>query len=319
MTDSPIRVGVIGVGSMGQHHARVYNELPDADLIGIHDVDTAQAEEIAEQYGTDVWPIDELISKVDAVSIAVPTQYHHDIAKKCLERDVAVLLEKPLVADPERGEKLVELAAERDLPLQVGHIERFNPAVETLAEIVPQLDIVAIEARRLGPDPGREIKDSVVADLMIHDLDVVLSLVDSDIESVQSSGTAEGSYATSTIGFVDGTVASLTASRKTQQKIRELAVTTEDRLIKVDYLDQSVEIHRQSAPEYITDDGDIRYRHESIIERPIVDNVEPLKNELRSFLETVRTEDEPVVTGAEGLNVLRWINEIDEQAFGEDQ
>ncbi len=304
---------------MGQHHARVYSELSEADLIGIHDVDPARAKEVAEQYDTDVWPIDKLISKVDAVSIVVPTEYHYDIAKKCLERDVAVLSEKPLVADPERGEELVELAAERDLPLQVGHIERFNPAVETLAEIVPQLEIVAIEARRLGPDPGREIKDSVVADLMIHDLDVVLSLIDSDIESVQSIGAAEGSYGTSTISFSDGTVASLTASRKTQQKIRELTVTTEDRLIKVDYLDQSVEIHRQSAPEYITDDGDIRYRHESIIERPVVDNVEPLKNELRSFLETVKTGDEPVVTGAEGLDVLRWINKIDEQAFGEDQ
>lgn len=315
MTDEPIRVGVIGVGNMGQHHARVYSELLEADLVGVHDVDSPQAEEIAGQYDTEVLSIEEMIATADAVSIAVPTQYHYEITRKCLESGLATLVEKPLVADIERGEELVDLVAQHDVPLQVGHIERFNPAIEALSGIVPQLDVVAIDARRLGPDPGREIQDTVVSDLMIHDLDVVTSLVDSDIDSIQATGTAEGRYATATLEFDDGIVASLTASRKTQQKVRELNITADDRLVKVDYLDQSIEIHRQSAPEFITDDGDVRYRHESIVERPVVDNVEPLKNELESFLNVVDTGDEPVVSGTDALQTLEYLHEIDSRAF----
>ncbi|WP_280537350.1 Gfo/Idh/MocA family oxidoreductase [Halopenitus sp. POP-27] len=315
MTDSSLSVGVIGVGSMGQHHARVYSELANADLIGVSDVDPDRAEQIATEYGTDALSMDELIGAVDAVSIAVPTEYHYEVARKCIENGVSILVEKPFVSDVEEGEELIELAEQHGVQIQVGHIERFNPAVEALEEIVPHLEVTAVDARRLGPDPDREIDDSVVSDLMIHDVDIVLSLIDSDIDSIQTAGTAEGRYATSTLTFVDDTISSLTASRQTQQKVRELTITADDRYVKVDYLDQSIEIHRQSAPEFITDDGSMKYRHESIVEHPVVENIEPLKNELQSFLEAVAEDNTPPVSGTDGLEAVKIIQEIDEQAF----
>ncbi|MGQ4554927.1 Gfo/Idh/MocA family oxidoreductase [Halobellus sp. GM3] len=319
MSERPVPVGVIGVGSMGQHHARVYNELADATLVGVYDVDSERAKQIAAEYETDALSLDELITAVDAVSIAVPTEYHYDIARNCIESNISILVEKPFVSKAEEGKDLIELADQHGVQIQVGHIERFNPAVEALEEIVPQLDVTAVDARRLGPDPGREIKDTVVSDLMIHDVDIVSSLIDSDIASIQTAGTAEGRYAASTLTFADGTVASLTASRQTQQKIRELTITATDRYVKVDYLDQSIEIHRQSAPDFITDDGSVKYRHESIVENPVVENVEPLKNELQSFLEAVAADTTPSVSGTEGLEVVKIVQEIDEQAFGTEE
>jgi len=319
MTESSLSVGVIGVGSMGQHHARVYSELAGATLTGVYDADSERAETIAAEYGTDAMPIDELIAGVDAVSIAVPTEYHYEIARRCIESGVSVLVEKPFVSEVEKGEELIELAEQYGVQIQVGHIERFNPAVEALSDIVPQLDMTAVDASRLGPDPGREIKDTVVSDLMIHDIDIVLSLIDSEIESVQTAGTADGGYAASTLTFTDDTVATLTASRETQQKIRELTVTASDRLVKVDYLDQSIEIHRQSAPEFITDDGSVKYRHEGIVEHPVVENIEPLKNELQSFLDAVAADETPPVSGVDGLEAVKIIQEIDEQAFGTEE
>lgn len=316
MTDSPLSVGVIGVGAMGQHHARVYSELAESTLIGVYDADSERAEQIAAEYGTDAISIDELIASADAVSIAVPTEYHYEIARRCIENGLSVLVEKPFVSNIKEGEKLIDLAEQRGVQIQVGHIERFNPAVEALADIVPQLDVTAVDANRLGPDPGRDIKDTVVSDLMIHDVDIVLSLIDAEIESIQTSGTAGGRYAASTLTFSDDTIASLTASRQTQKKVRELTITASDRFVKVDYLDQSIEIHRQSAPEFITDDGSVKYRHESIVEHPAVENVEPLKNELQSFLEAVTADETPVVSGADGLEAVRVIQEIDNQAFG---
>lgn len=315
MSEHTVPVGVIGVGTMGQHHARVYGELSDSELVGVHDLDSERAQEIATKYGTSVRPIDEMLDKVKAVSIAVPTQHHFEIVKRALESDVAVLVEKPFVATENEGERLIEMANDRSLPLQVGHIERFNPAIQTLKEVIRGEKIIAMDASRLGPDLDREIQDTVVADLMIHDLDIVRSLVESEIVNVKANGTAKGQYGTATIEFEDGTIATLTASRKTERKIRSLNVTAEDRYIQVDYLNKSVEIHRQSAPEYITENDDVRYRHEGIIERPSVDNVEPLKKELNSFLTAVTEGTEPVVTGADGLRALKYIWEIDDQAF----
>lgn len=315
MTDGPLPVGVIGVGSMGQHHARVYSEMAESTLIGVSDVDEHRADEIAERYGTSGYALESLLSAVEAVSIAVPTQYHYEIAKACLEHDVNVLIEKPFVDDFDAGIELIEAADDRGLVLQVGHIERFNPAVQQLVDIVPQLDIIAVEARRLGPDPGRVIDDSVVTDLMIHDIDIISSLLNSEVDSIQAAGNANGRYAAATLRYENDIVGSLTASRTTEQKVRELHITAEERFIKMNYLDQSIEIHRQSAPEYVTDDGAVRYRHESIVERLAVDNIEPLKNELQSFLEAISTSSEPVVSGEDGLQAMQIAQDIDAIAF----
>ena len=314
--NEPVRAGVIGVGAMGQHHARVYNELCGCELVGVADADESRAGEIAAAYETDVFDIHELIGRTDAVSIATPTRYHYDLARRCIESETSILVEKPFVEDEHKGEELIEQAAEAGVTLQVGHIERFNPVTQTLQEIVPGLDVISVKAERLGPRPDRQITDSAVTDLMIHDIDLICSLLDQPISTVTANGNTDGRYATATLEFEDDTIAKLTASRVTQQKIRTLTITAEECYVIVDYIDQDIQIHRNSVPEYVADDGDVTYRHESVIENPAVDNGEPLKRELGSFLEAVREGSEPRVTGEDGIQALELAKEINQKAFG---
>lgn len=309
-----LRAGVIGVGSMGSHHARVYNELPNVDLVGVADADSSRAESTANTYGTNAIDSEELLDSVDVASISVPTRYHHDVATSALERDVSVLVEKPFVPDVEAGQDLVRKAEERDLTLQVGHIERFNPVVDVLGDILPDLDIIAVSARRLGPPVDRDGNDDIVQDLMVHDIDVVLSLIDRDLEAVSAMSARDKDHVTAQLQFSGDVVGNLTASRVTQEKIRDLAITARNCRVHVDYMDQSIEIHRHSAPEYKTDNGDVRFRHESVIERPSVDSGEPLKRELRSFVESARDGTEPEVTGADGLRAISVAEQISDIA-----
>ncbi|WP_135829683.1 Gfo/Idh/MocA family protein [Halorussus halobius] len=307
--------GVIGVGSMGQHHARVYNELPEANLVGVYDVDDEQARKVAEKNGTKARELDELLDRADVVSIAVPTAYHYEMAEQAIGQGVDVLVEKPFVDDRDKGEELLAMADRNDVIVQVGHIERFNPAVMALRDIVPDLDIISVDARRLGPPIERHLGDTVVRDLMIHDIDILLWLIDGRVSSVAAFDTDEA-YTTANFEFADGTVGSLTASRVTQRKVRELTITAHSCQIAVDYIDQTVEIYRHSLPEYIEENGDIRYRHESIVERPMVENAEPLKSELLAFVEAARTGSTPVVSGEDGLRAVEYVDEI-EQLAGE--
>ena len=310
-----IAAGVIGVGAMGQHHARVYNELCGCELVGVADADESQAQNIATEYSTTTYATEELIDRADAVSIAVPTAYHYDLAKQCIDAGTHILVEKPLVEEKRRGEELIDRAADAGVTLQVGHIERFNPVTETLQDVLHGLNVISITAERLGPQPDRPIPDSAVTDLMIHDIDLICSLLDQPVSSVTAAGNAGGRYATATIEF-DDAIARLTASRVTQQKVRQLTITAEECYVVVDYLDQTVQIHRNSVPEYVVNDGEMRYRHESVIENPAVDTGEPLKRELRSFLETVREGGQPRVTGADGIRALEIATEINRNAFG---
>ncbi len=312
-----LAVGVIGVGSMGQHHARVYHELPTVDLVGVADVDAQQATETAEQYGTTPMSVDSLLSVADAVSIVVPTAYHYEMGMAAIEAGVDLLIEKPIADDPATGRELLTAADEAGLTLQVGHVERFNPAVRTLSEIATDLDVIALDCQRLGPPTRREIGDGVAMDLMIHDADILLSLVDSPVADIYAAETAADQYVAATVEFENGVVATLTASRVTQQKVRTLSVTAEECRVNVDYMAQSVQINRHSLPEYIESDGDVRYRHENVIERPTVENGEPLKKELASFAETVRTGGEPVVSAADGIRALEFVRRVTDEAASE--
>jgi len=297
---------------MGKHHARVYGALDGVNLVGVTDADEERAEEVATQHGTDAWPLDSLIEAVDVVSIAVPTEYHYEIALKCLQNGVDVLIEKPFVRDLSEGVELIRLAESNDAVLQVGHIERFNPAVLALDDILQDKSIVALNAERLGPPLQRDIRDSAVLDLMIHDIDIVCSLVGDSPTSIVGAGVRENRHATATLTFECDIIAELTASRLTQKKIRKLDIVAEECLVRVDYIDRSIEIHRASAPEFIQKDENIRYRHESIIERPMVDSTEPLRNELSSFVEAVRERSQPAVTGEDGLEAVHIAQQIDE-------
>jgi predicted dehydrogenase len=315
MTD--LTAGVVGTGTMGGHHARVYAEHRDVEFVGVHDADHDRAQSVAGEYDTVARSLEDLLDRADILSIAVPTEYHYDIASRAIDAGVHVLVEKPLVDRQSRGEDLVSQAERNDVILQVGHIERFNPAVECVADIVDDLDIIAVDAHRLGPPIDRAISDSAVLDLMIHDLDVVNSLVDGDVTDVAATGTEGGEYATATVSFEGGIVGQFTASRVTQQKVRQLSITAAECRVNVDYADQTVHVHRRSIPEYVERDGDVRFRHESLVERPTVDNGEPLKREIDAFIEAVSAAADPEVTGDEALDALALAQRIDELATGE--
>ena len=311
---APVYAGVIGVGTMGQNHARVYRELPESTLYGVYDADEERAQQVAETYGTSVASMGELLDAVDVVSVAVPTRFHYETVRECIDAGVDVLVEKPFVADPEKGRKLVEFADERDVTLQVGHIERFNPATRKLMDIAEDLDIIAVDARRLGPPIDRDIDDTAVMDLMIHDLDIVTALVDDEVVSVDAIGNADVDYAAANLQFDSGVVGQLTASRVTQEKERQLSLSAESCRVKVDYIEQTIEIHRQSLPEYVEDDGDVTYHHENVVERVSVEKREPLKNELSAFIESSVEDEPPVVSGEDGLRALQLTLTIDDLA-----
>jgi predicted dehydrogenase len=310
--------GVTGVGNSGEHHARVYSDLPSTSLVGVNDVDADRAAETAAEHRATAMSRDELLDAVDVVSVAVPTQYHYETVRACIERGVNVLVEKPFVDDLEQGRKLAAMADDAGVTLQVGHIERFNPATQVLADIVPDLDVVAVDIDRLGPPLDRDNEDNVVMDLMIHDLDILLSLVDSDVAKL-SAVARDDCYVTSQFKFDDDSVATVTASRLTQEKVRKLSITAVSCRVNVDFIDQSVEIHRRSLPEYVESDGNIRYRHESVVERPMIETGEPLKAELASFVAAVEAGTEPVVTPEDALEVLEVLDRVETDALGTPQ
>lgn len=307
-----VRVGVLGVGSMGRHHARVYAESPNAELVGVSDVDEENAAAVATEYGTRAMSTGALLDAVDAVSVAVPSRYHRPIASEALDAGVHALVEKPLATTTADAAALVDAANAAGVILQVGHIERFNPAVRTVSEFVDDLDLIAVDARRLGPpvEDGRDVGDGVVLDLMIHDLDVLLSLVGSPVADVTAAGSPDDQYVAATLGFENDVVGSLTASRVTQRKVRELTLTARECIVTVDYIDRSVRIHRRTRPEFLVNDGDLRYRSEQVVERPTVDNGEPLKKELDAFLDAVQNGTEPVVSGQDGVNALSLAHRV---------
>ena len=308
-----VRAGVIGVGSMGKNHARVYGELPGVDLVGVADADTEQAHRVAQEFDTAALEMEGLLDRVDLATIAVPTRFHAEVTRRCIEAGVDVLVEKPFVNSIGEGRKLASLAESMGVTIQVGHIERFNPAVAALFDIVDDLNVIAVEAHRLGPPLDRGMRDSVVLDLMIHDIDILLALNDSEVATVRSLGTPDCQYATAQVAFEDGLIGSLTASRRTQNKVRTLEVTAEDCYVTVDYIDQSIRINRHSRPEYTSDDSKLRYRDERVIEQPLISSAEPLKLELSSFVEAATSGIQPEVTVDDALKAIDVARNVDEQ------
>jgi len=309
-----IRAGVVGVGNMGRHHARVYSELPGVELVGVADADADTAAEVAAEFDTTVRDRTRLLAGTDAVSVAVPTRFHEAVARSAIDAGTDILVEKPFVADPEVGRDIVATAREANCLVQVGHIERYNPAVRSLRDVMVDADPIAFAARRQGPPVDRDSVDSVVSDLMIHDIDVIRSLTEEPVTDVSAVSAADDAHVVAQLQFEDGRVASLTASRVTQERVRDLAVTAADCHVEVDYMDQSVEIHRHSLPEYVATDGDVRYRHESVIERPTVETGEPLKNELSSFAESVRERTRPETTGEDGIRAVELAERVETAA-----
>ncbi|WP_142859303.1 Gfo/Idh/MocA family protein [Salinigranum halophilum] len=308
-----VDVGVIGVGTMGINHARIYDEFNSTRLVGVADTDAARASEVADRYDTRPMSQSALVDAVDAVSVVVPTRHHARIARETIQAGVHTLVEKPFVRDPEVGRELMALADERDVVLQVGHIERFNPAVSAVMDITEEMDLVSVSANRLGPPVDRDGNDGVVMDLMIHDIDILLTLVDAAVESVSATGTDDGRYGTAQFAFENGVVGTLTASRVNQKRARTLDVADPEQLVEVDYFDQSVRIHRQADPSYEPTNGGVTYRNERVTEHPFVDTREPLKCELEAFVTAVNNGTEPRVTPREALRAVEMAHTIRDQ------
>lgn len=290
----PVRVGVIGVGYLGRHHARIYSELENAELVGVADVDSRRSEEIARTYGCKVFPnYPEVIAACDALSIVTPTVMHHDIAMDCLRAGKDILIEKPITEDMDEARDIIEEAEKNNRVLQVGHLERYNPGIVAAIEMIKEPRF--IESERLSPFLGRGTDVDVTLDLMIHDLDIVMSITKSGIKDIKAIGeavlTEKIDVAKVWLEFDNGCKALITASRLAPDKQRKLRVFQKDAYISVDY--QSQEVRR-----YFKTSSGISFD----VVKP--ESKEPLKEELRDFIYCVENRKKPRVSGIEAMDAL---------------
>ena len=296
-----LRVGVVGVGYLGKFHARIYAAMPDVELVGVVDANPATAAAIAAEYKTRAFgQASDLLGKVDAVSVVVPTIYHLQVARPFLEGGVHMLMEKPLAATYEDAKAIVELAERNKVIFQVGHLERYNAGFVALVESVKEPRF--IEAHRLGTFVERATDVDVVTDLMIHDIDIVMSLVNSPIREISAIGvpvlTEHADIANARIEFENGAVANVTASRVSNKKQRRIRVFGRHSYHALDFGDSQVEVaHAVPNP-----GGG---RPEITAERLNVQPQQPLDAELADFIDCVRNKRNPLVDGRTGLEALR--------------
>lgn len=291
-----INVGVVGVGHLGSLHAKLYKQIRSANLVGVCDVDKKTAKKIGSKY--DCWyfaDYKDLFGKIQAVSIAVPTVMHHKIARDFLLQGIHVLVEKPITKTLEEADDLVKIAKEKKLTLQVGHIERFNPAVIATDKHISNARF--IEGQRMGPfgSKGRVTDVGVVLDLMIHDIDIILELVNSEVKTIEAVGTSSVSdhedMANVRLVFKNGVICDITASRITKEEVRKIKVFQDDSFISLDMLNKQAHMFKKV-------DGTIKK-----IKLPI-ENKNPLKQELKSFINCIRTGETPIVSGEKGRRAL---------------
>ncbi len=317
----PIRIGVIGVGNMGRHHARILSLLKDTELAGVADLNVERGLDIATSYRTRFFEnYLDLLPHVDAVCIAVPTKLHHQVGIDCLQAGVHILLEKPIAASIPEAESLVNTAAESNCILQIGHIERFNPAFVELSKVCQTEEILAIEARRMSPYSQRANDVSVVLDLMIHDIDLLLELTASPVVKLTASGSSASDagyldYVTATLGFANGVVATLAASKITHSKIRTLTAHCKNSLIETDFLHSDIAVHRYPTGNLPTKNHHQFYRQDGLIEKVYTSNIEPLYAELEHFVSCIRGGKCPYVGGKQGIQALRLASLIEEMAL----
>jgi len=301
---SNLRVAVIGVGHLGRHHARILGSLDGATLVGVVDAKRDRAREIAAACGSvAVENASDLVGQVDAVSIAVPTESHLAVALPFLQRGIPVLVEKPLARDVSEADAMIEAAARAGVVLAVGHTERYNPAVAAAAQYLDNPRF--IEVHRLGTFPERSLDIDVVFDLMIHDLDLVLSLVRTEVASIEAVGvpvlTGRVDIANARLRFENGCIANITASRISRDRTRKIRFFQQDAYLSIDYAAQEVEMYRLVRGEGrpAIDGGKLEVQRE-----------EPLKRELADFLGAVRDGRPPLVAGEDGRRALALAQRI---------
>lgn len=299
-----VRAAVIGVGYLGTLHAEKYASLEGVDLVAVVDLDDAKARALAERLGTRVESGHEsLLGRVDCVTIATPTPAHFDTARVFLEAGVDVLVEKPITATSAEGRALVDLADGRGRILQVGHLERFNPAVRAMLALIDKPRF--IECDRLAPFGERGTDVDVVRDLMIHDLDVILSCAPGAVERIEAVGipvlSSNVDIANARLRFTGGCIANLTASRVALKRERKIRLFQADTYVSVDYMERRVRICRRE---------DVGGRAEISVEQREFNEADALRDEVESFVESVRTRRPPIVDGRSGLMALELAERI---------
>ena len=295
-----VRVGVIGVGYLGQHHARIYSEIEEAELIAVVDIDQKKADTFAAKYGCEAYyDFRDVLNKVDVLSVVTPTTTHHDIALDCLKAGKDILIEKPITANIKEADELIRESEKMGCIIQVGHLERYNPAVLAASEMFKEP--MFIESERFSPFLGRGTDVDVTLDLMIHDIDIILSLITLPVKEIRAVGaevlTGKIDVAKAWLEFENGCIALATVSRLSPDKLRRLKVFQKDSYISIDY--QNSEIKR-----YFRDEKGISFE----VTRP--EKKEPLKEELRDFLHCVKERRRPKVSAVEGRNALKVVLQI---------
>ena len=323
MSDT-LRIGVIGVGHLGTHHVKMLLQIPAAELVGIYDIDGERMNSLAKEFGVRTFSSAEsLLREVRAVSIVAPTRKHFDIAWEAVKREIHVFIEKPITSTTDEARSLVQLAKDENVKLQVGHIERFNPAILAMEKY--HLQPMFVESHRLAQFNPRGSDVAVVLDLMIHDIDIILSLVNSPVKQIDANGVAVVSdsvdIANARMQFENGCVANVTASRISQKKMRKMRLFQRDAYISVDFLEGVAEVFR------LVDEGDESAKatmmlgaidsgtkkRNIVYEQPEIKDVNALKYELELFVNAVLMNQEPVVGGEDGLRALQVAHDIMEK------
>lgn len=295
-----LRVGVIGIGRLGSIHTRVYKEIDRVELVGICDIDSKKFNSLAHQYAIPTYTNhNELLDKVDAISIAVPTYKHYEIAKDFINHGISVLIEKPITNNLEQAKELIKLAQKNKVILQVGHVERFNSAFVAIEGIVKNPRF--IECHRLSPFPYRSLDIGVVLDVMIHDIDIILGLVKSSIKRVEAVGvpvlTPFEDIVNVHLTFKNGCVCNLTASRISEESMRKIRIFLSDTYISLDYGEQVALLYKKEEGQ--------------IIREPLpIEKEEPLKKEIESFIDCILLNKRPLVSGQEAYESLKLSDDI---------
>jgi len=318
----PLRVAVVGAGHLGRHHARLYSAIPSAQLVGVADIVPERARRVAQAYGAKATTdYRELIDQVDAASIAVPTEFHFAVARDFVERGRAVLIEKPLTRSLEEADNLLDLARRKGVPVAVGHVERFNPAlVAARRHLTTPL---YVECDRIGPFTFRSLDIGVVLDLMIHDLDILLDLITAPVARVEAVGvpvlTRHEDIANARLTFENGAVANLTASRVAPHALRKLRIIQPDAYISIDYGQRQALLYRKRPnaidpatidPTELADPKAFVFEKLIAVEEIPLEDQDALEQELLSFIECVRTGAPPACSGEQGRRALALAERI---------
>ena len=320
MNDNQVRIGVIGVGHLGQHHVKHYKTLDNVELIGVFDIDRERSSEISKKFDVKVFDnLNSILEKVDALSIVTNTEHHYKIAGKCLKSKKHVFIEKPITAMIEEADKLLSMAEQNKVLIQVGHIERLNPALLALNkyEIKPKF----IEIQRLAPYTSRGTDVPVVLDKMIHDIDILLSLVKVPIKKIQATGlsilTDSIDVAHARMRFEDGTVASVMSSRIARDEVRKIKIFQKDLYATLDLLIGSTEIYEvvndETSKYKMTIPFDYKGNTKLIgYHKPDLSKGDPLRMELENFILSIQGKQQPIVSGKDGRDALEVAMKIQE-------